>query len=139
MLYIRGEPEQPPPYEKWFMSKTDAIRNRDDHHTCYPLYNLWNMVPLFIIKQTQAETVNFIMCPTVLLENGSWFIIKLETETIGLLENVSMVKTANTNHAAKLKANERYERNRLANPHTVCLKATENELSMLRACKMQRE
>ena len=38
------------------------------------LYNLSNMVPWFIIKQTQTETVMTTLCanpPTVLLENGS--------------------------------------------------------------------
>ena len=37
------------------------------------LYNLWNMVPWFIIKQTQTETAKLTRAdpPTVLLENGS--------------------------------------------------------------------
>ena len=40
---------------------------------CAALYNLWNMVPWFIIKQTQTKMAKLITCrpPTVLLENGS--------------------------------------------------------------------
>ena len=68
------------------------------------LYNLWNMVPWFIIKQTQTETVKLITSrpPTVLLDNG--FMIHNQTNTNGndndhltyqlpysLLENGSMV------------------------------------------------
>ena len=51
----------------WSMHKTDAIRN-ESIVTRAALYNLWIMVPWFIIKQT----VKLITCrpPIILLE---WF------------------------------------------------------------------
>ena len=55
------------------MRKTDVIRNGTIVAHAV-LYNLWNMVPRFIFKQTQMETVMTILRadpPTVLLENGS--------------------------------------------------------------------
>ena len=37
------------------------------------LYNLWNMVPWFIIKQTQTETAKFITCQPPYYFAGEWF------------------------------------------------------------------
>ena len=60
------------------------------------LYNLWNMVPWFIIKHSQMKTVMTISRadpPTVLLENGSMLHNQMNADrlwklSVTFLENV---------------------------------------------------
>ena len=72
------------------MCESYAIRNGDDHHTCRAaLYNLWNMVPWFIIKQMRTEMAKLITYQPPYSLVGEWFYgsqsikqMRIETETI---------------------------------------------------------
>ena len=71
-----GEPERAPPYDLAIKNDSmihaqkqhDQKRSQSSHVPPF-MYNLWNMVPWFIIKQTQTETAKSSRAnpPTVLL------------------------------------------------------------------------
>ena len=98
-----GKLEQAPPYD--LVIRNGSMVTVSEMETIIACATtLWNMVPCFIIKQTQAEMARLITYrpPTVLLDNGSsMFIMKqILTETVMtilradcltvLLENGSM-------------------------------------------------